>query len=784
MAKKPKDVLSAVERREKALRKHWLDDADKIIKIYEADEDEVTPFNILYSNTETILPALYNSTPRPEVARRYTEVGPSNTLDSVVAQVSERTLEYSADSNIGEYQNFDAAVRSAVLKGLVPGQGVVRVRYKEEGRYQEICYDCVAYDRFIWGYARKWVDVPWVAFGHDLNKADFEETFPEFARTKEYKEYKWEELDSEESGDEAKRRDEAGTKKEPTMLVWEVWTAAERTIKFVTASFGDRFLKEEDYPFALTMRFPMAEPFRPMLRNDSLTPIPPYKLYESQAKELNEVTRRLHIVLKAIKVRGGYNGQLAEIGMILDSDDTTLIPVENASQIAEAGGFDKHIWLMPIAELMAVAKELYQAQISAKTTIYEIMGIGDVLRGSSQASETAKAQEIKNQWGSLRIKRMQKDVMIFCRDLFRVTMEFAANLYTPATFAQITKIPLPMQAEKQQLLQMKQQIEGQMQQAQAQGGQPPQMPPVPPEVMQKLELPTWEEVVAVLKDRFERSYRIDIETNSTVDLEATEDKAQIAEFMNAWGQMMSGLTPLVENGSMPFEAAKLIMGEILRRFRFARRVERALDQVKQPQPKEDPKVVEERHKSEIERIKAESARKVQEMQETVIEMTSDNEQLKIENFTLKQEQRLAGQEVAMGQAKRENELKQDHAAKAGMMKEQMSKMQDQQLLAQIQQMIAGFKQEISQTLAGVKQEQAAQQQVAKAQQDAVAAKADAPMQAFEQVNAALTALAENQSAMMQALQQVAQMAGAEREAELVVGPDGVKRSRSRIVTMQ
>jgi hypothetical protein len=768
MAKTPRGLLDAIERRHKALRRRWLDEAEKIVKIYEADESESVPFNILYSNTETILPALYNSTPRPEVARRYTHVGTQNSLDSTVAQVGERLLEYTADSNNGEYETFDAAVRGAVLNGLVPGQGVVRVRYHVDENFQQLCFDRIAYDRFVWGYARKWLDVPWVAFGYDLNKADFEKTFPEFARKAVYKEFRWEEAETE-NEDEVERRSEAGVRKEPTLLVWEVWTAATREIQFVCPTFAEDFIREEPYPFDLTMRFPMPEPLKFVLRNDNLTPVPPYKLYERQAQELNEVTRRLQIVLKAIKVRGGYNGQLSELSRILESDDTTLIPVDNASAIAEAGGLDKHIWLMPLQELITVARELYQAQISCKSTIYEIMGIGDILRGATQASETARAQEIKNQWGSLRIKRSQKNVMEFCRDLFRVAFEFAANLYTPATLMQITKLPLMTQGQKAMAVQSM---------PPPQPGQPPQ---APPELLQSLALPTWEEVISVLRDRFERTYRIDIETNSTVDLEATEDKAQIAEFMNAWGQMMSGLQPLIESGAMPFEAAKLIMGEVFRRFRFARKVEQALDLIQPPQPKEDPKVVKEKHDAEMAKVQAEAKRTVGEMQETVIEMTSALEQSRIENARLKAEQGLKDQAVNVDlKAKdldgklQKHQMQTDYTGKLQLQQQQAAgreqQLKDKLLQGEVTRLFQDHQQKVESTV----------QPLLQSVQQMQAEKEDDEMKLGE-LSELVKSLAENQAAMMKAIQQVAQLAAAEREAEIYVGPDGKKRSRSRVV---
>lgn len=786
MSRKPRDVIGDVDRRFKSLKKHWLDDAEEVVDIYEAEEDEQVPFNILYSNTETILPALYNSTPRPEVGRRYTQIGQQKQIDGAVAQVAERTLEYSADTNVGEYETFDKAVRGAVLNALVPGQGQVRVRYKADGNYQELCYERLSYDRFVWGYARAWTHVPWVAFGYDMSRPDFEATFPEFVKKKAYTEFKWEEVE-EEDDEEAERRDAAGTKKEPTLLIWEVWTAATKRIQFVCSTFMEDFLREEDYPFALTTRFPVPEPLKFVLRNDNLLPVPPYKLYEKQAEELNEVTRRLHIVLKAIKVRGGYNGQLTELATILDGDDTALVPVENASQIAESGGFEKQIWLIPIAELVEVARVLYEAQTSAKNTIYEIMGIGDILRGTSKASETAQAQEIKNQWGSLRIKRAQKDVMAFCRDLFRISLEFAANLYTPATFKQITKLPMLTQGEKQmaQKAMIRQQM---MQQQGPQQGQQPQQPQLPPEMMAGMALPTWEEVTAVLRDRFERTYRIDIETNSTVDLEATEDKAQITEFMNAFGQMTAGLQPLIESGALPFEGGKLIMGEVFRRFRFARRVEQALDLMQPPQPKEDPKVVKEKHDAEMQKVQADAKRQIGEMQETILEMTGETERLKIENKQLKAEQAIATsqqglekQQMTLESKGREQQLQSDYRGKVDIMKGEMSRMQDQNILAQVQQTVDQAQQQIQQLIQGAKTEIGASQQVAAAKAQTADAKAQAPTQMMDQMVAALTALAENQSAMMQAVQEVAKLAGAEREAELMVGPDGKKRSRSRVV---
>ena len=142
MSKTAAQWLDDISRRLRALRKHWLDDAEKCVDIYEAQDS--VPFNILYSNTETLFPALYNSTPRPEVIRRYTQIDVDRLLDSALAQSGERLLEYLADSNVLEYETFDSCVRNAVLGALVPGAGIARTTPPDETTFLNALNSTVA----------------------------------------------------------------------------------------------------------------------------------------------------------------------------------------------------------------------------------------------------------------------------------------------------------------------------------------------------------------------------------------------------------------------------------------------------------------------------------------------------------------------------------------------------------------------------------------------------------------------------------------------------------------
>src|SRR6187455_2479398 len=78
--------------------------------------------NMFYSNTTVIKESLYNSLPKPEVARLH-KGETENDNGRVAAAIMERGLQY----EIHCAKHLDAAVKAAILDRLVPGLGVLWV---------------------------------------------------------------------------------------------------------------------------------------------------------------------------------------------------------------------------------------------------------------------------------------------------------------------------------------------------------------------------------------------------------------------------------------------------------------------------------------------------------------------------------------------------------------------------------------------------------------------------------------------------------------------------------
>ncbi len=554
--------LDVAKRTEKA----WCDEGKDIWSKYEAEKTANSSFNILWSNTDTLAPAVFNSLPTPDVRRRFRDADP---VGKQASEIIERTLSYEQD----QYDAYKIA-QDAVLDMLLPGRGVIRVRYiplmdGDKVLDELVPWEHVQWDEFARGPGKRWDDVQWVAFAHDMSRETAQETFgQEMADKLEY-------------GD-GENTDKLGEKQErelfQTTRVWEIWDKPTRRALFIAPCYKEGPLKQEDDPLGLTGFFPMARPAYSIVQSRSLLPIPLYRLYKEQAKELNRVSTRINKIVDALKVRGAYAGSQTDLAAVIEAGDNQMIPVQNLSGMADMGGLEKSIWIMPIDKLERVLVALYASRDQIKQTIYEITGISDIIRGSTSASETATAQKLKSEWGTMRLQKMQKEIQRLLRDTMRLQAEIYAQRYDKERFAAITGVQLPTQQQKTQAQAMMQQA---AQKAQMQG-QPPQPPP--PQLQEMLAKPSWEDVIGLLRQDGLRQYRIDIETDSTVKDALQADMMGLAEVTEAIGQLMAGAAPAVQAGLLPVEVPKEVALAIARRARLGTAVEDALQKIEQPPP--------------------------------------------------------------------------------------------------------------------------------------------------------------------------------------------------------
>lgn len=664
--------VKAAKKREKDFRK----DGERILDICEGEKKD-TPFNILFSNTETLHPALYSATPRPVVKRRFKD---NDQIGLAAAKAGERVLSFLLDTNIDGYETFDEAMGAATYHALLPGRGVTCVKYdSEEGilpgdkptpykKSELVCIESKRWNKVYFGFATKWSDIPWICYEFEVEKEEAVRLVGPVANKLVYS--------APEKSEESGKKDNEDVGERKTTTIYQIWNKDKRELVYVSPNYRDEILKTDEDPLELTGFFNCPRPIQFIERADNLIPVAPYKLYENQAKELNNLTRRIVKITAAIKARAVYDGSLGEtLATLMDADDATMTPTDKAASLAAEGGMDSAIWFWPVDKLIVVLRELYAAREACKQVIFEIMGLADIMRGASQASETLGAQQIKQTWGSLKLKRKQKEVQRYARDLLRMQLEIAAKKFSEDTWAKMTGLPY---LTEQKVMELQSVISA----AQVSGNQQAFQ-----QAQQQLQMPKWADVLGTLRSDLQRSYRIDIETNSTVEPEAVEDQKNVADVMNALGQFLNGVAPLVQQQIMPFQAAQSMMLAVTRRFRFGDEIEDYIRQMKPPAPPEQAQ-----QQAEKQKMDAEMAMKDKEHQQ---KMEAEGVKLKVEQLKATNEERRI--QLEREDMEREAQLK---AA------EHQMKMEALVAKSQADRLIADSKMRVAETTAKAKESEA------------------------------------------------------------------------------
>lgn len=543
MAKKEK--AQDTDRDKYLLWKARLDQADKYFEQFEKQGDKIVDryrdkrisvenrrrrFNILYSNVQTLIPALYGRKAKPEVSRRFKDADP---VGRTASMMLERCLEYEVE----QYPDFDNTMRNSVEDRLLPGRGVGWIRYEPhtgleatvsddvDANVETLDYECAPTDYVYWkdfrhSPARTWEEVWWVSrdvyMTRDEGVNRFGENFSVIPLNAE-PEQKVEKDGQKETEDKKAK-------------VTEIWCKTTGKVTWLATDFP-LLLDELDDPLELDCFYPCPKPLLATTTTNSLIPVADYLEYQDQAEEIDLLTQRIFMLTRALKVVGVYNAEYKSLQRVLNEGvDNSMLPVDAWAAFAEKGGLKGAMEFIPITEVMEVLERLYAARDAAKQVIYEITGIADIIRGATDAGETATAQQIKANFAGLRLKKLQQDVAEYATALLKLKAQVICGKFSPETIVQISGVDMTADAQH---------------------------------AVAALQL---------LKSDY-RNFRIEVEADSLAQIDEATEKAEAQEFITAIGGMLKEAVPLVQaSPKMGGLVGKLIMFAV-RKMRAGRAVE-------------------------------------------------------------------------------------------------------------------------------------------------------------------------------------------------------------------
>lgn len=602
----------------------WIKRCEQIVARYRDQRNRASlklrRFNVLWSNVQTLKPLIFSRSPKPVVERRHMDRDPSGRLAS---QMLERCLSFQIESS-RLYDHVSKSVEDYLLTGI--GQAWLRYdpsfesvedktknkavtpkpsepnyvdKINEDGdgtsyeklAYETVCIDYVFYRDFLWGNARTWPEVPWVARRTWLTRSEVKEQYGEEKSKQIVLDFTPPKLSSNEVTDDQTL---SYFKKAE---VWELWNKADRKVYIIPIATPGLVLDIKDDPLKLEDFWPCPEPLFATQTSDTVVPIPDYYEYQDQAQELDDLTNRIAMLTTAVRANGFFDSAAKGGDRLLQEGvDNKLIPVDNWAAFQEKGGAKGFISLVPMGEIMEVLNQLYVSRQQVLNDLYQITGLSDLVRGMGDPNETATAQRIKGQFASNRLQARQEAVARYCRDILRIMGEMIAEIFSEETLLTMSGLdlqfrdevrkaqqsvpqPPPPQlppeaqqapAEMQQALmaQMQQQVQQQYQMQVQQAGQAKEQ-----ELMAE-----FQEALRILRDDKLRGFRIDIETDSTVSPDAEQAKQSATELYTAVLQGMEGAAPVIAQAPEMFDVLEQLFLYVYRTYRVGRSAEASLEQ--------------------------------------------------------------------------------------------------------------------------------------------------------------------------------------------------------------
>lgn len=612
---------------EKALET-WQVKQDNIDKLFAdmsmlAREGSSREMKIFWANLEVLNPSVYSRPPTPVVAAKFKDRKP---LVNKAAEVLERCL-LSAFEKEDVHQTIKM-VRDDMNRNA---RGVAWVRYEERDGEQSVRIEHIDRRDFAHDQARKWKEVGWVARAAYLTReemrARFEPVSGNLYLKAEYKTRKGEKEDPEDKAAEKKAQ------------VWEIWHKARGVVAWWSPGL-DQVLDIMDPPVMLEGFFPCPRPAYGTLQPRSLKPIPDMAYYADQLEEINALTARIGALQEALKLKGFYSAGAEEVGDAIEAairatdDNAILIPVSNVGHLG-GGMKDALVW-MPLNEVVNAIQAAVLLRKQLIEDVYQLTGLSDIMRGATDPNETLGAQQLKSQYGSIRVREKQEEIVRVCRDIARITGEIVAENFSPENIMAMSQYEsAPMRAQvEQQIGQIKMKVAQLAQdpaavQAAQQNPQQAQqiLQQANQAVMQLQQQITMDQIVELLRNERMRAFMLEIETDSTINVEEDAAKQRTTEFLGALATALSQLAPMVAAQPQSAEFAGEVLKFAVQPFRAGRALDQAIDdfieKVKQQsaQPKPNPeqqkaeqelKMKQEEHAAELKKTEQQMAMKQQE----------------------------------------------------------------------------------------------------------------------------------------------------------------------------
>ncbi|MBO9580321.1 MAG: hypothetical protein J7498_05470 [Sphingobium sp.] len=591
-------VLTALKRAEDTFR-DWQATCSTIDEIYNldgagyggirSDLDQYgwrdTKLDLFWASYEVLKPAVYARPPQPVVEPLFKD---TKRLPIVTAELLERcAVSTLKRTGIGD-------VMTEVRDDLIfTSRGIIWITYEADNDGKRVCFEHLDRKDFLHEPVRKWQECGWVGRRAWMTRKEMRKRFFKTSGDAyQYANY----LKAKDRDGDLADEDRATTKKAG---VWEVWHKADGKVYWVTPGV-DVLLDSGEPHLKLCEFFPCPRPAFATKRHRSMIPVPDWERYAVHFRKISDLTGRIYQLLNQVRMMGiiaggGDVADAVEDMLRAIDDDQTVIRVNSIQPLNETLS-----WL-PLKEMAEAIQGLIMARGQLIEDFYQLSGISDIMRGASEENETLGAQQLKTQFGSVRVREKSAELQRLAADGVKIACEIIAEKFDQETLLEMSQMDLPTKREiekhikeieeaakgelkalgekaKQAAAQSQQQIDPQQAEQALQQAQQQIVAKYAPMLSEAQNQVPIEDVIKLLRDDRARNFTFEIESSSTILVDELEEKRARNEFMDSLSKGIPAMLQLVALG----EPAAKLAGEALKfqlaPYRAGRSLDGAIDQ--------------------------------------------------------------------------------------------------------------------------------------------------------------------------------------------------------------
>ena len=541
--------------------------------------------DLFWASMEIMKPAVYARPPVPAVAPLFKD---NKELNNVTADVLER----SAVSTFALIR-IDEVMREIRDDLIFANRGVAWVSYESDGKGgdQKACVEHLDRMDFLHEPARTWPEVGWVARRAWMTRADMRKRFRKHSGDA-YQNAKF----TTKRDDEYGENQQSQTKKAG---VWEVWHKADNKVYWVTEGV-DVLLDSGEPHLKLSGFFPCPRPAYGTLKRRSLVPVPDWERYAVHFRKISDLTGRIYLLLDQVRMMGivGGGGDIADAveDMMRGNDDSVIVRVNTVST-----DINSLVAWLPLNEVAQAIQGLIQARAQLIEDFYQLSGISDIMRGATESEETLGAQQLKSQYGSVRVRCKIDELQRIAADTTRIIAEIIAENFTQKRILELAQMDIPSKSDiqkridevenaaKEELEALKAKAQEAAQQAQGQQIDPAQAQQAFEQAQQQIiqkyaamlaeaeqQVPI-EDIMKLLRDDQARSFTFEVETDSTILTDEMQEKQSRNEFMQQFTASAAALMQIAAMGEEGAELAGEFMKFSLAPYRVGRQLEGVIE---------------------------------------------------------------------------------------------------------------------------------------------------------------------------------------------------------------